>query len=88
MLIVPNPNWYYLIWFDFEIDVEAGQSIVLQIKIDSLMEQIRRKRYCQEMLATALASVIEKITSLSLALGLLARMMILSMHAATSSWLH
>ena len=56
-----------LIWLGFEDDLERGQLLVPQLKIDSLMEQMKRARYCQEMPATALASVIGRIMSMSLA---------------------
>ena len=45
------------------------------------MEQMRRARYCHEMSATALASVIRKIMLMSLPLGPLAHMMTQSMYA-------
>ena len=64
-----------LIWLGFEIDLDGGRLLVPQEKIGSLMGQMRRARSCQEMPATALASVIGKIMSMSLALGPLARMM-------------
>ena len=74
-----------LIWLGFEVDLEGGQLIVPQMKIDSLMEQVRRARCCQEMPATALASVIGKIMSMSLALGPLARMMTRGMYAVLNA---
>ena len=80
-----------LIWLGFEVDLAGGQLIVPQMKIDSLMEQMRRARCCREMPATALASVIGKIMSMSLALGPLARMMTRGMYAvlnAKISWCH
>ena len=52
---------------------------------------MKRARYYHEMPATALASVIGRIMSMSLALGLLARMVTRSMYAvlnARSSWCH
>ena len=80
-----------LIWLGFEVDLERGQLLVLQLKIYSLMEQMKRARYCREMPVTVLASVIGRIMSMSLALGSLARMMTRSMYAvlnARSSWCH
>ena len=80
-----------MIWLGFEVDLEGGQLIVPQAKIDSLMEQMKRARSCWEIPATALASVIGKIMSMSLALGPLAHMMTRSMYAvlnASSSWCH
>ena len=80
-----------LIWLGFEVDLERGQLLVPQLKIDCLMEQMKRARYCREMPATVLASVIGRIMSMSLALGPLARMMTRSMYAvlnARSSWCH
>ena len=52
---------------------------------------MRRERCCREMPVTALASVIGKIMSMSLALGPLARMMTRGMYAvlnAKISWCH
>ena len=80
-----------MIWLGFEVDLESGQLLIPQLKIDSLMEQMKRAKYCSEMSATALASVIGRIMSVSLALGPLARMMTRCMYAVLntrSSWCH
>lgn len=78
-------------WLGFEIDLDRGQLTVPQTKIDCLIEQMKKASSRREMLAIALASVIGKIVSMSLALGPLTHMITRGLYAVLntrSSWCH
>lgn len=80
-----------MLWLGFQLDLERGQLTVLQNRLDSLLEQISRAKASRALPATALASIIGKILSMSLALGPVTRLMTRGMYSvlnARESWYH
>ena len=64
-----------LLWLGFQLDLERGQLTIPHKKLDLLKEQISKAVDGRELPAMALASVIGKILSMSLALGPVTRLM-------------
>ena len=78
-----------LIWLGFELDLGKGRLTVPQKKLDSLIEQILWAKENQALPTIALASIIGKILSMSLALGPVTRLMMRGMYTmlnARTSW--
>ena len=78
-----------LLWLGFELDLEKGQLTVSQKKLGSLLEQIGKTKSSRTLTATALASIIGKILSMSLALEPVTHLMTWGMYAVlnvTVSW--
>ena len=79
-----------LLWLGFQLDLEQGQLTIPHKKLDLLKEQISKAVDGREFPATALASVIGKIMSMSLALGPITHLMTRGMYTvlnARASWL-
>jgi len=73
----------------FELDLQSGRLTVPKGKLYCLLEQMTRARDGCQLTATALASVVGKIVSMSLALGPVTRLMTCNMYAllnARISW--
>ena len=78
-----------LLWLGFQLDLERGQLTVPHKKLDLLKEQIAKAVDGRELPAMALASVIGKILSMSLALGPVTCLMTRGMYTvlnARASW--
>ena len=76
-------------WLGFELDLEQGQLIVPKHKLVTLHKRLNMARKGQGIPAKTLASLIGQITSMSIALGPVTRLMTRSLYATLNdrvSW--
>ena len=72
-------------WLGFIIDLAKGEFTVLEHKLVKLKSQLQEALRSQIMPARILASLIGRIISMSLALGLVTRLMTCSLYATLNS---
>ena len=72
---------YQVSWLGFDIDLLSGAILVPKLKMEAIINLIGSALKQEVLSACLLASIIGKIISLSLAVGLMARFMTRSLYA-------
>ena len=72
-------------WLGFDIDLAEGCILVLEAKLSSLQLQVNQAVDCGSLQARALASLIGKIISMSIAIGPVTRLMTRNLYAMLNS---
>lgn len=73
-------------WLGFQIDLSVGEFSVPLFKIDALKAKLLEVQEARYLPASQLASLIGRIISMSLTLGLVTRLMIQNLYASVTGY--